>query len=289
MGPFTWAFAFLIPIAGLGYLRTHIECSQWSGSCTKCSKTLSWTRGIFCANFWSKRGGSHICQSAWCSACYSLPNDQMFHIKTLNDDFLTKDQEHSEEAARLEESWSPKYRNKLDFLEGRPGDHLLVPFECDTCIFLKLRGSLPQENNTIDELLLKCIRRINLDAFWSRSRTTVNSNAISARMQLKFSASVGLKAPFVHTQALPLFDHCGYKVAIGLILYSTRSGRNDPSYTEFDTIRGLRTVYSNCIRAYLQSTSITLALGDFKGNYHRLVTDQCGSFWFKRFMTGLKN
>lgn len=165
----------------------------------------------------------------------------------------------------------------------------MVPFECDTCVFLKLKGSFPQENNPTDELLLKCIRRINVDAFSSRSRLTVNSNAISARMQLKFSESVGLKGPFVHTQALPMFDHCGYEVAIGLVLYSTKPGRNDPTYTQFDTIRSLRTVYSNFIRASPQSTSITLALGDFKGNYHRLVTDQCGSFWFKRFMTGLKN
>ena len=119
----------------------------------------------FCANFLIKRGSSHICQSVWCSGCYSLPNDQMFHIKTLNDDLLAKDQENPEEAARLEEAWSPKYRNKLNFLEARPGDHLLVPFECDTCIFLKLRGSFPQANNTADDLLLKCIRRVNLDAF----------------------------------------------------------------------------------------------------------------------------
>lgn len=213
----------------------------------------------------------------------------MFHIKTLNKDLLVKEQDDPEEEARLEESWGPRYMSKTEFLTARPGDHLLVPFECDDCIFVKLRGTLPDYSQQMDLLLLKCIRRINLDAFWSRSTLTVNSNAISARMQLKMSQLVGLEGPFIHTQSLPLFDHCGYEVAIGHVLYSMRPGRSDPTYTQFDTIRSLRTVYSNFIRASPQSNSITLSLGDFQGNYHRLVTDQCGSFWFKRFMTGMKN
>ena len=213
----------------------------------------------------------------------------MFHIKTLNKDLLAKEQNDPEEEARLEEAWGTKYINKTEFLTAKPGDHLLVPFECDDCIFIKLRGSLPDRSQNVDLLLLKFIRRLNLDAFWSRSTLTVNSNAISARMQLKMSQSVGLQGPFVHTQSLPLHDHCGYEVAIGQVLYSMRPGRSDHTYTQFDTIRSLRTVYSNFIRASPQSNSVTLSLGDFKGNYHRLVTDHCGSFWFKRFMTGMKN
>jgi hypothetical protein len=30
-------------------------------------------------------------------------------------------------------------------------------------------------------------------------------------------------------------------------------------------------------------------MGDIKGNYQRLTNDPCGSFWFYRFMRGMKS
>jgi len=47
---------------------------------------------------------------------------------------------------------------------GRNGDHALIPFECDLCIFRKLKKMNPVEGRPGDDLLLGCIRRINLDA-----------------------------------------------------------------------------------------------------------------------------
>ena len=41
------------------------------------------------------------------------------------------------------------------------------------CIFRKLRGVDPMESVSQDQLLLKCIRRVNLDPFWGRESSTV--------------------------------------------------------------------------------------------------------------------
>ena len=72
------------------------------------------------------------------------------------------------------------------FKEARNGDHLMVPFECDMCIFWKLRGTAPDpEGCSKDKLLLACIRRVNLDAFWSRMTSTVNTNRDKVRAGLK--------------------------------------------------------------------------------------------------------
>jgi len=171
---------------------------------------------------------------------------------------------------------------------GRDGEHLLLPIECEQCIFVKLRGHLPDFHAPQDRLLLACIRRMNLDACWSRETQTVTQNARRAKKQIEMCKLVGLDGPFVQIGDLPDYDYCGYEVAISILLYSRKPGRHDKNYTQYDTIRHFRSTYSNYVRASPQANFQTLSMGDFNGNYSRLVPDECGSLFFKRFMEGLK-
>jgi hypothetical protein len=112
------------------------------------------------------------------------------------------------------------------FHVARDGDHLMVPFECYFCIFEKLRGTEPNlEPGNKDRVLMACIRRVNLDAFWSRMTSTVTTNRDKVRSGLKLSESVGLKGPYMATTAFPHWDHCGYEVAIQMVLASLKPGR----------------------------------------------------------------
>ena len=166
---------------------------------------------------------------------------------------------------------------------------MVLPFECDLCIFRKLKRLNPLRNSTRDTLLLACIRRINLDAMWSRSTLTILGNRDRVRFGLRLSDQVGLDGPYEHFGPLPFKDHCGYEVAIQMVLHSRLPGRYSKDHTQFDTIRQLRTAYSNQVRAAPQSNCNTLAIGDSKGRYQRLGQDACGSLWFYRFNLGLKN
>jgi hypothetical protein len=127
-----------------------------------------------------------------------------------------------------------------------------------------------------------------LDAFWSRSKYTVQGNKEKIATSLEMSKLVRLEGPYLVDGSLPDFDHCGYEVAIDTILYSRRPGRHSNEYTQFDTVRKLRTAYSNHCRSTAQANRSSWAIGDTKGKYQRLGTDPCGSFWFYRFMEGLK-
>ena len=184
-------------------------------------------------------------------------------------------------SVRISAEWNKIHKSDSAFICGRKGDHLMVPFECDTCIFVKLRKTKPNHQNPKDKLLLACIRRFNLDAFWSRTSSTVLANASRVARQIELSRLVGLQSPFQHRASLPLRDHCGYEVAIQILLASRRSGRYSKTYTQYDTVRHLRSSYSNFVRASNHSNQDTLALGDFNGNYSRLVEDECGSFSLK--------
>ena len=75
------------------------------------------------------------------------------------------------------EAWKKmkKQDGDLDYLVARRGDHLMLQFECYLCVFRKVAKREPVSGKPSDELLLKCIRRVLLDSFWSRASDTVVS------------------------------------------------------------------------------------------------------------------
>ena len=212
-------FVFLFSVVSRGSSDQHQRCSTWAGKCAGCSKSRTWLQGIFCANFYWTLGGFPPCRTMWCGECYSSSDEVRFHVQT-GPSAVESD---PEDAPRLTKRWGRKQRPADDFCRARNGDHTMVPFECDTCIFRKLTSRIfPEKRNPQDQLLLACIRRMNLDAFWSRATGTVNGQRDKLALAIKLSGLVGLKGPCKHEGPLPDFDHCGYEAAIDMLLYSKR-------------------------------------------------------------------
>ena len=86
-------------------------------------------------------------------------------------------------------------------------------------MFRKLKGRDPVALNSQDQLLMNCIIREILDAFWSRSEGTVRGYSRKTAKMIKFSNMVGLSGPFKFRKTLLWYDHCRYKVAVGMLLY----------------------------------------------------------------------
>ena len=132
----------------LGKSKELLRCSQWEGSCEGCSKSLKWSRGIFCANFGPSVGTCCPCQSTWCGSCYSSDDSDGFFIATgdtprsgINDE------------DRLMSGWVP--RKKVDagrFTVARDEDDLMVSFECDFCFFWKMYNRSPDTGDKRDQL-----------------------------------------------------------------------------------------------------------------------------------------
>ena len=133
------------------------------GVCTnpKCQKLTTGFKGLFCANFSAKRGPFAACKSSWCNGCYKAQASVPFPIKeNLDDEGVT----------------IKRTDDKERFLVGRQGDNFLMPFQCDLCQFRNLQDRDPVHTHIGDTLLLEFIRRVNLDAFWSRETSTVGGN-----------------------------------------------------------------------------------------------------------------
>ncbi len=145
---------------------------------------------------------------------------------------------------KMSGKWKEKEQNPNDYHEARNGDHAIMPFECDTCIFRKLRKRSPDKEREQDKLLLLMIRRANLDVFWSRARSTVYQNTNKIKRNIKFSEQLGLDEVYEHDGAYPPHDHCGYEMAATILLHSRRPRRQNPSYTQFETIRHDRGSFS---------------------------------------------
>ena len=66
-------------------------------------------------------------------------------------------------------------QKRFRFKVGRDGDMLQSSFQCDLCWFRNLTARDPTRNRIADKYLFVFIRRKNLDIFWSRSVSTVQS------------------------------------------------------------------------------------------------------------------
>ncbi len=101
------------------------------------------------------------------------------------------------------------------------------------------------ERNAKDALLLRCIRRVNLDAFWAREPGTVRSQLSGTLAGIRKSKEVGMDPGYADRGPFPQADVMGYRVSIQMFLKSMEQGKGNRSYKQFDTVRKLRTAHSN--------------------------------------------
>jgi hypothetical protein len=137
----------------------------------------------------------------WCGKCYISDPKVTFHIKE-KEDFGVKEGKEAEQE-RIERAWGAKHRSPDEYMVGRDGDHFLISFECDFCIFRKLRRHSHLDTSDQDKLLLGCIRRISLDVFWSRASSTVRANRDKIKQGLELSKLVGLDGSYHHIGSMP--------------------------------------------------------------------------------------
>jgi hypothetical protein len=209
-----------------------------------------------------------------------------FHISKLDEEEEVANG-NPRNCPRLIKSWGRKTKSANYYLHTRDANCTLIPFECNLCIFRKLtKTKSPDTRNSQHSLLIACIRRINLDSFWSRSTASVQGNRDNRKQELALSLLVGLEGPYSHEEPYPSFDHMGYKVAMHMILMSRRKEKHSPTHLQLDTIRNLHTVYGNHQRPSAQANKVTLSIGDQKGHYTRFSHDKRVSLWFTRFIEG---
>jgi len=170
------------------------------------------------------------------------------------------------------------------FVEGRNGDHLMVPFQCELCHFRNIYGREPQANNVKDKLFFKYARRANLDCFWSREPPTVRNNLSLLNRITKTEDKFGFSSVAPPMGPFPVADVLGMKAAIAILDRSMDKGVYAPR-VQWGTFRKTMSAVTNVSQAGVSG------LGDSVGAYQRnkmwISTSVSHQFWFSRFMEGI--
>ena len=203
---------------------------KWQGFCHKCGKGVKNLNGLFCQNFNSKRGDWPACHRVWCGRCYEDTRDVEFHISLPENDNGVV--------------WEKK-ANHNQYLTGRDGVMLISPFQCDLCWFCNLKGMDPDKNKLSHENLLVYIRRPNLDMLWGSRPGTVSTTRSNICKGLKICQELGIHPTYTPMGPWPLEDNVGFTVALQLLKASTYPGKYSSHMQQFDSIRALRTAFSN--------------------------------------------
>ena len=177
-----------------------------------------------------------------------------------------------------------KRGDELRYLVAKDGDHLQSPFQCDLCIFRTLRGGDPG-STPADRLLLRCIRRVNLDSLWAREPGTVQSTRSSIARGIELCVTVQIDPPYPLLGPFDIEDTQGYAVAIQMVLASLKKGKH-ADYLQWATIRQYRTALANVHRASVPGLKKTTVWVDEKGGSKRTSALVTHSEWFERFAQG---
>jgi hypothetical protein len=143
----------------------------------------------------------------------------------------------------------------------------------------------PRPESDIDQWLLTCFRRANLDAFWSTRPSTILGNLREARLVMRCSKQVDVEEPLQDFQRgpFPLRDQCGAGMAVNLLQRSLDPGRNSATI-QFGTCRKMRSFYSNYVHTTPFGTGLA-SMTDGKRSTH-FTASPTNTPWFKQFMDG---
>ena len=277
---FSWGFVFRIFLMHHGKSEEPQKCTNYTGPCKECGKATKFPRALFCANFCWTVGGFPACQSSWCATCYFSYPELKFH--------KAEDPRRMHPDPTVNAKWKNKKVDHKEYEVARPGDGLLVPFQCDVCVFRRIRKEEPDSSSVSDRVLLMYIRRANLDVFWSRAPKTVANELGNATRNIRNISFLKLSGPYYDPGPAPSSDSCGYEAAVSLLVDSQQPGRYHDSHKQWESVRKLRSTISNFERTSFGVSQVALVADD-NGSTTRFRGGGTSSYWFNRFAQGIGN
>ena len=173
---------------------------------------------------------------------------------------------------------------KTRYLNGRAGDHLMVPFQCGLCHFRNIYGRNPVSFRVIDQEMLEYIRRATLDSFWAREPSTVQGNLKEAKRVFRFVDRMKIPNIVPPMGPFPLEDVHGMAIACAVLDRSLDKGLYE-EFVQFDTFRRAKSALTNITQAGIGG--LKDSVGAYERNKLWISESPVHSFWFNRFIVGI--
>ena len=173
------------------------------------------------------------------------------------------------------------------FMVARQGDHMLCPFQCDLCHFINMLDRHPNMEKPEDMFLMRCIRRVNLDAFWSRRPGTVYQHFRTYKLVLDLDVALGFGDRLLPDMGpFPVKDTFGMKAAVFFVTRSLMPGRKSEALS-FGTTRKMRTFFGNLYQASAAGSDPKALVGLDKFT-SRQTSDPTKLIWHVAFIRGAR-
>ena len=139
-----------------------------------------------------------------------------------------------------------------------------------------------------EKSLIMYIRRSNLDAFWSRSSSTVAKEMSNCKRDIQYLNFLGLPSSYFDPVPAPRYDAVRYQASISLLVDSQQKGRYLETHKQYESVRKLRSTISNFERTSFGISGIAMVADD-NSSSTRFQSGGTSSFWFGRFFRGMAN
>ena len=175
--------------------------------------------------------------------------------------------------------------DKNRFMSARNGDHTLTPFQCPLCQCRNIKRRDFIRNYLPDELFeCQCIRA-SIDAFWSRTPSTLRNHKSEIRFQLRYQRAMGFNC-FPPLGPWPLGMHLGMAQALTLECRGNEPGTRGRATVTHETARKARTVFTN-LWASSPWSRVDISFASKKGKY-RASSCPTQLTFFDHFSTGFR-
>jgi hypothetical protein len=181
--------------------------------------------------------------------------------------------------------WKKK-REELRFISARKGDMLSSPFQCEFCWFANINKSESNDWYPNDAKQLAYMKQVNLDMFWSREKSTVQNTLSTLLRSKKCSEELGLQPIPLNVGPWPITDNCGFQIAIEMLKMSQGRGRNSEHYIQFDSIRKVRSAYTNVFDSSPARCMINSKMKSDRGQVFTFANNDTDSKLFSMFIKG---
>jgi hypothetical protein len=177
--------------------------------------------------------------------------------------------------------------DKFRFEEARLRDHLFCPFQYELCHFRNIQGRSPIMGKGLlgDTELMKCLRRVNLDAFWSREPTTIKQNLGKVNWSLHITHKMGMRdPPMPKLGPWKLVDEFGAAAATIMVKHSLDLGVTETT-VQFETVRKMKPAFVNLYQASVENESSVVIRGK-DGKKHLIMRVPIYHGWYDRAQVG---
>ena len=141
----------------------------------------------------------------------------------------------------------------------------MIIFQCELCHFRNLKECNPS-NTREDILLIRTIRRVNVDAFWSRESRTVKATRRESRKIVAVSNRLGLENVLSVVEPFPLSDTQGMGIAVSILLRSLNKGRYQNTL-QHESVSKMRSAFSNVLHVSCTTLTTTVLARDVRKPY----------------------